>query len=99
MRKITSLLMLFCMCVCTALAQITDLNQLSNDKTYFIESARCFLTYSTAHTDCLASSNGKTVLADEKVKNPVENEALIKTTVDFNLAIRKHEGNNSITST
>ena len=66
--------MLFCMCVCTALAQITDLNQLSNDKTYFIESARCFLTYSTAHTDCLASSNGKTVLADEKVKNPVENE-------------------------
>ena len=73
MRKITSLLMLFFAFVGMAFAQITDLTQLSNDKTYFIESARCFLTYSTVHTSDLASSNGTTVLAGEKVKNPAEN--------------------------
>ena len=66
--------MLFFAVVSTAFAQITDLNQLSNDKTYFIESARCFLTYSSAHTGKLATSNGTTVPAEDKVKNPVENE-------------------------
>ena len=73
MRKITSLLMLFFAVVSTAFAQITDLNQLSNDKTYFIESARCFLTYSSAHTGNLATSNGTTVPAADKVENPIEN--------------------------
>ena len=65
--------MLFFAVVSAAFAQITDLNQLSNEKTYFIKSARCFLTYSSAHTGNLATSNGTTVLAEEKVENPVEN--------------------------
>ena len=65
--------MLFFAVVSAAFAQITDLNQLSNEKTYFIESARCFLTYSSEHTGNLATSNGTTVPAADKVKNPVEN--------------------------
>lgn len=43
MRKITSLLMLFCMCVCTAFAAATDLPELStegNIKWYAIKSTR-----------------------------------------------------------
>ena len=51
MRKITSLLMLFCMFVGTALAQVTELSQLSNDKIYAIKSGRCFLLYSEANAD------------------------------------------------
>lgn len=46
MRKFTLILSLLVMLLTTAMAQVTDLRQLSNEKKYFIESARCFLMYS-----------------------------------------------------
>ena len=63
MRKITLVLMSLCLFIGTAPAQkvVTDLNQLSNDKKYFIESARCFLMYSAANSTKLSTSTGKKV--------------------------------------
>ncbi len=45
---------------------ITDLAQLSNDRKYFIESARCFLMYSESVTTALTTSNGTAVGTVEK---------------------------------
>lgn len=63
MRKITLILMSLCLFIGTASAQtvVTDLDQLSNDKKYFIQSARCFLMYSTANSNKLSTSTGNNV--------------------------------------
>ena len=59
MRKFT-LFLSFVFAFLTASAQevtVTSLDQLSNDKTYFIESARCFLMYNTtANADGISTS-------------------------------------------
>ena len=63
MRKITLILMSLCLFIGTASAQtvVTDLDQLSNDKKYFIQSDRCFLMYSTANSNKLSTSTGNNV--------------------------------------
>lgn len=55
--------MSLCLFIGTASAQrvVTDLDQLSNDKKYFIQSARCFLMYSTYNPTKLSTSTGETV--------------------------------------
>ena len=50
-----------------AQVKVTDLNQLSNDKKYFIESERCFLMYKpSASETALCTSNAKLGTAVEK---------------------------------
>ena len=62
MKKFT-LFMSFVLAFLTASAQevtVTSLDQLSNDKVYFIESARCFLMYNTtANADGISTSTAK----------------------------------------
>lgn len=72
MRKFTLFLSL-AVAFITAAAQeviVTSLDQLSNDKTYFIESARCFLMYNTTVNAGAISTNtatnlGTTVVAKD----------------------------------
>ena len=64
MRKFTLILSMLVAMVTTAMAQevyVTDLNDLSNEKTYLIESARCVLINSENVTTGLATTNGKSV--------------------------------------
>ncbi len=65
MRKITLILMSLCLFIGAASAQtvVTDLNQLSNEKKYFIKSKRCFLTCSDAYSvqGKLCTNNGSQV--------------------------------------
>lgn len=65
MRKITLILMSLCLFIGAASAQtvVTDLNQLSNDKKYFIQSERCFLTCSDSYSvqNKLCTNNGTEV--------------------------------------
>ena len=70
-KKITMLFAALLACAGVAKAQevyVTDLNDLSNDKVYFLESARCFLLNS-ANVNGLATSNGNDVAAEEKTKD------------------------------
>ncbi len=73
MRKITLFLMLFCAFVGTALAQVTDLSQLSNDKIYAIKSGRCFLLYSEANADKLSTSTATAISDAERVEDAINN--------------------------
>ncbi|MBQ5909379.1 MAG: hypothetical protein IIW85_03515, partial [Bacteroidaceae bacterium] len=73
MRKITLFLMLFCAFVGTALAQVTELSQLSNDKIYAIKSGRCFLLYSEANADKLSTSTATTITDAERVEDAINN--------------------------
>ncbi len=73
MRKITSLLMLFCAFVGTAFAQVTELSQLSNDKIYAIKSGRCFLLYSEANADKLSTSTATAITDAERVEDAINN--------------------------
>ena len=71
MRKFTLFLASLFLSLGTLTAQdvyVTDLNNLSNDKVYFLESARCFLMNS-ANVNGLATSNGTSPSAEEKVKD------------------------------
>ena len=63
--------MLLCMFVGTALAQVTDLSQLSNDKIYAIKSGRCFLLYSEANADKLSTSTATTITDAERVEDAI----------------------------
>jgi len=70
-KKITMLFAALLACAGVAKAQevyVTDLKDLSNDKVYFLESARCFLLNS-ANVNGLATSNGNDVTAEEKTKD------------------------------
>ena len=73
MRKITLFLMLFCAFVGTALAQVTELSQLSNDKIYAIKSGRCFLLYSEANADKLSTSTATAITDAERVEDAINN--------------------------
>ena len=71
MRKFTLFLASLFLSLGTLTAQdlyVTDLNNLSNDKVYFLESARCFLMNS-ANVNGLATSNGTSPSAEEKVED------------------------------
>lgn len=65
MRKITLILMSLCLFIGAASAQtvVTDLSQLSNEKKYFIQSERCFLTCSDSYSvqNKLCTNNGTEV--------------------------------------
>ena len=65
--------MLFCAFVGTALAQVTDLSQLSNDKIYAIKSGRCFLLYSEANADKLSTSTATAISDAERVEDAINN--------------------------
>lgn len=73
MKKISTLLMLFCAFVGTALAQVTELSQLSNDKIYAIKSGRCFLLYSEANADQLSTSTATAITDAERVEDAINN--------------------------
>ena len=71
MRKFTFFIASLFLSLGTLTAQdvyVTDLNNLSNDKVYFLESARCFLMNS-ANVNGLATSNGTSPSAEEKVED------------------------------
>jgi hypothetical protein len=72
MRKFTLFLSLIVAFV-TATAQevtVTSLDQLSNDKTYFIESARCFLmNNTTANAEGISTSTAKNLGASTVAKD------------------------------
>ena len=61
------------MFVGTALAQVTELSQLSNDKIYAIKSGRCFLLYSEANDGKLSTSTATTITDAERVEDAVNN--------------------------
>lgn len=65
--------MLFCAFVGTALAQVTELSQLSNDKIYAIKSGRCFLLYSEANADKLSTSTATAITDAERVEDAINN--------------------------
>ncbi len=66
--------MLFCMFVGTALAQVTELSQLSNDKIYAIKSGRCFLLYTEANVDKLSTSTATAITNEaERVEDAINN--------------------------
>ena len=65
--------MLFCAFVGTALAQVTDLSQLSNDKIYAIKSGRCFLLYSEANAGKLSTSTATAITDAERVEDAINN--------------------------
>lgn len=65
--------MLFCAFVGTALAQVTELSQLSNDKIYAIKSGRCFLLYSEANADKLSTSTATEITDAERVEDAINN--------------------------
>ena len=48
MKRFTLILSLMVTMVTTAMAQITSLGELSNEKTYVIQSKRCWLAYNEA---------------------------------------------------
>ena len=65
--------MLFCAFVGTALAQVTELSQLSNDKIYAIKSGRCFLLYSEANAGKLSTSTATAITDADRVEDAINN--------------------------
>lgn len=88
MRKITSLLMLFCAFVGTAWGQIENLENLSNDKVYVLKSGRTTADashYLLYHTD--APNNLSSTYSGQGHQLEYNDE-----TNNFHFAIYKHEG-------
>ena len=66
--------------------KVTDLSQLSNDKVYFIKSARAFLLYSEANAGKLSSSTGKTVgSVTEDLADPNQQFQIVKNGANYYL--------------
>ena len=57
MKRFTLILSLMVAMVTTAMAQITSLDELSNEKTYVIQSKRCWLAYYEANPTKLCTTN------------------------------------------
>ena len=57
MKRFTLILSLMVAMVTTAMAQITSLGELSNEKTYVIQSKRCWLAYNEANPTKLCTTN------------------------------------------
>lgn len=87
MKKILLMLVsLLCATTQVWAAKVTDLSQLSNDKIYFLKSARAFLLYSEANPGMLSSSTGKTVgNVKEDITDPMQHFKILKDGESFYL--------------
>lgn len=87
MKKILLMLVsLLCATTQVWAAKVTDLSQLSNDKIYFLKSARAFLLYSEANPGMLSSSTGKTVgNVKEDITDPMQHFKILKDGESFHL--------------
>ncbi len=94
------LMLITMLCALTQLwaEKVTDLSQLSNDKVYFIKSARAFLLYSEANPGKLSSSSGKTVGdVKENLADPAQQFQIIKNGSNyylFSVGAQKYVGAN-----
>ena len=87
MKKILLMLVsLLCATTQVWAAKVTDLSQLSNDKIYFLKSARAFLLYSEANPGMLSTSTGKTVGdVKEDITDPMQHFKILKDGESFYL--------------
>ena len=103
MKRFTLILSLLVAMVTTAMAQVTSLDQITDDKVFTIESERAFLMYDAdINASSIITTTGKTTPASLKIKNSASpNQQFQIKTVDgnrylYSVAAGKYlaEGNN-----